>query len=153
MMLAAIDTSSTGYHVGQVLGFVILVVIGVAALTSTRLQGWMKTVILLFVMVALAWNANKLIEGKSPQTWTSAQGDSLRRDFMAGCSAASGSVSYCECLFDRLSSVPPYNTPSGFAGLEGSLERALRTRDVNAVPPAVIGSLRLCRGLAVSVTR
>jgi hypothetical protein len=145
MSLAAIDTSSTSFHTGQLVGLVILVVIGIAVLMSAKLRGSTKTIILMIVMLLLTWNASKLIGSKSTKTWTSAQGESVRRDFIAGCSSTSGSVSYCECLFNRLSSVPPYNTPSGFDGLEASLRRAVRTADVNALPPAMVNAARACR--------
>jgi hypothetical protein len=144
MLLPGIDTSSTSYHVGQVVGLVILLLIGVLVVRS-RLSPMVKVVVLLVLATVLVLDVNKFTSGKASQAWATTEGVNARAGFIAGCSQQDASrVSRCECVFERLSKVAPYDTPSAFATLDASIETYRQTRNVNALPPPLIAAIRTC---------
>jgi hypothetical protein len=77
-------------------------------------------------------------------SWTSSQGVNVKAGYLAGCARGGQSGTTCECLFDRISAVPPYNTPAGFTGLQSAVRRADETRDAAFLPGAVLAALREC---------
>ena len=106
---------------------------------------------LLAVAVAVAYVVSSLNRGilKSGggDGWSSHRGLELKAGFVAGCSRSSPSrAAICECVFARISSTPPYDTPSGFEGLYASFEAFARTGDSALVPTAVLSSARSCAG-------
>jgi hypothetical protein len=70
----------------------------------------------------------------------------MKAGFIDGCSGGIASQrSLCECLFDRVSSSPPYDTPGGFEGLVARLRRYQETRNVADLPTVVLESAHDCR--------
>jgi hypothetical protein len=80
--------------------------------------------------------------------WDTPQARELHAGFVAGCRQTNGGVIDCDCVFEHLTSVPPFDTPAGFANLGRTIERtmpiAIRSRDVNALPAPVVDALRAC---------
>jgi hypothetical protein len=56
-------------------------------------------------------------------SWESARGTEMKADFIDTCHRGSASaVVDCECVFQRITAGPPYDTPDGFATLMESAD-------------------------------
>ncbi len=101
------------------------------------------------VILATAYVASSisrgLLDSGSTGPWSTGEGANLKAGFIAGC--GKGVVSRtqtCECVFARLSSMPPYNTLSGFEQLGAALRAFEQTRDRSTLPVALLSSVRGC---------
>jgi len=64
---------------------------------------------------------------------------------MAGCGqGVAVRTEICECAFARLTSIPPYTTPSGFLRILALVRRFEATRELSAVPAAVVSGIHGC---------
>ncbi len=86
-----------------------------------------------------------LLDSGKPSPWSTSEGANVRAGFIAGCGKGDPSRERtCECVFAKLSSTPPYDTPAGFEQLGATLAAVERTRDVSALPPALLSGIRSC---------
>src|SRR5207302_2146616 len=135
---------STAYHVGQVVGLLILLVVAIAVLRS-HLSPVVRAVVVVVAGALFVVGLKSVLANASNPAWSTNQGVNLRAGFIAGCTnGVSSRQSKCECVFQHVSSVPPYDTPSGFEQLAVALRRAGETRNVAAVPAALIDAGRPC---------
>jgi hypothetical protein len=175
---AAVDTYATSYHVGEVVG--LLIVVGLALIVIRRaltrgsgrasaapppgdpgtLSGAASArrrrprdvaIAIIAVAVAGAFVLSSVDRGLFDATaggsWSTAEGVDERAGFIAGCGqGVPARTPGCECVFARISSTPPYNTPSGFAGLRTTIRRFEETRQPSAIPAAVVAAIRGCAG-------
>jgi hypothetical protein len=74
--------------------------------------------------------------------WDTPQGRGLHAAFLIGCDH--GGALDCKCVFQRLTSGPPYDTPAGFATLQRPMATFVRTGDVSAVPQQFVAAVRAC---------
>jgi uncharacterized RDD family membrane protein YckC len=97
-------------------------------------------------IIAVADN-NETLAGSQPRgAWATVQGVNVKAGFIDGCSGGNSSrVAMCECLFNRVSSSPPYDTPAGFETLATTVERFQRTGNVADLPAVVVEGARDCR--------
>jgi hypothetical protein len=77
--------------------------------------------------------------------WDTPQGRMLHAGFTAGCQRSSSAVVVCGCIWDHLTSTPPYDTPAGFVTLASAMNVAIREQNVRALPPQVSEALASCR--------
>ena len=80
--------------------------------------------------------------------WDTQDGKEMRAGFIAGCGSDEPLRSGCECLFERLTSRPAYDTPEKFATLAGPIEALVRTGDLRVLPPDVRAAVADCGGRA-----
>jgi hypothetical protein len=138
-----VDTSSTAYEVGEVTGMVIVAVVAFAVIRRYRASVTSAAVVL--VAAAIVIFGLKHLLGASNQAWATSEGVNLRAGFIVGCSnGVSSRVTRCECVFKRVSRVPPYDTPTGFMEMVISVRRFEQTRDLSALPPALVEAGRSC---------
>jgi hypothetical protein len=112
-----------------------------------RPSGRDKAIALLAVVAAgaiIAAGVSSLLPERPAGPWSTGVGASLKAGFMNGC-RYSGPDKYCGCLFDRISSLPAYDTPSKFASLQYAVQRA-QTGDPTAIPQPVVNAVRACKG-------
>jgi hypothetical protein len=189
----AVDTHSTAYHVGEVVGLAI--VIGLAALvirraltrgfgapsalprsessfsglavgsvdvspsphqqsiTPTKRGRGPRDLVIVAIAVVLAGAyvassiSSGLLDSGPAGPWSTSEGVNLRAGFIAGCGkGVSSTARTCECVFARLSSAPPYNTPKGFELLRADFQSFEQTRDASTLPAVVFSSVRSCSG-------
>jgi hypothetical protein len=101
------------------------------------------------VVLATAFLASSisrgLLDGGPSSPWSTGEGANLRAGFIAGCSkGVSSRARTCQCVFARLSSAPPYDTPKGFALLNADLRSFEQTRDTSTLPAVLFSSVRSC---------
>jgi hypothetical protein len=96
--------------------------------------------------VVLVAGANSLLAEHASGPWAKSPGVEIKAGFEDGCSASGTARSTCQCVFSRITSVPPYDTPSGFATLQNGLQTFARTGSVTDIPPVMIAAVRGCRG-------
>jgi hypothetical protein len=101
------------------------------------------------VILAAAFVASSisrgLLDSGSAGPWSTSEGANLKAGFIAGCGKGITSrTQTCECVFTRLSSIPPYNTIGGFEQLEAELHAFEQTRDRSRLPVALLSSVRSC---------
>jgi hypothetical protein len=94
--------------------------------------------------VIITAGASSLLGERPTGPWATGPGASLKAGFMNGC-RASGPDRYCGCLFESISSVPPYDTPNGFATLQYAVERA-KSGDQSAIPQVLVDAVHTCKG-------
>jgi hypothetical protein len=119
--------------------------------TEKRHGAWDLVIVVLAVVIAGAYIVSSISRGlldSGPSgPWLTSEGVNLKAGFIAGCSKGAPSrTGACECLFARLSSIPPYNTPSGFEALSADLQTFAQTHDTTKLPPAVFSSIHTCTG-------
>jgi hypothetical protein len=142
--LLGVDTTSTSYHVGEVVGLFILAIIVVAVLRSGA-AAIIKAAAVVIAAAMIVVGVKHLTNPNDRAAWATSQGINVKAGYIAGCSKGESSrVKRCECIFDRVSSSPPYDTPSGFESMIVSLERFQRTRNIADLPPALVTSIRAC---------
>ena len=96
-------------------------------------------------IIAVAHHKGDLPGSDSRAVWSTSQGVNVKAGFIDGCSRGIASrAAMCECVFDRVSSSPPYDTPSGFEGLAATVERYQQTRNAGDLPAVLIESARYC---------
>jgi hypothetical protein len=165
-VIPAVDSYSTAYHVGEVVGLLVALALAAfvirRALTQGfgRLDGGVRTpgdlaIALLALGVAVALGVSSvdrgLFDSSSRGPWSTAAGVNEKAGFIAGCTRGTPSrAGICECVFVRLSSIPPYDTPAGFTALVPTFRRYAETHDASLVPAAVLDGIRSC--VAVSQT-
>lgn len=110
-----------------------------------------RNLVIVAVAVALAATyvasgiSRGLLDGGSTGQWSTREGVNMKAGFIAGCSkGVSSRIQTCECVFARLSSIPPYNTPSGFGRLGAELHTFEQTRAKSTLPAALLSSVRSC---------
>ena len=87
--------------------------------------------------------AGSLLTGRA-DGWDGGEGKQMRADFVAGCESSAGGTIDCACVFAELTSVAPYDTPEGFAGLDEPLARAAQTGNAAQIPAAYITAVQRC---------
>jgi hypothetical protein len=163
VLLLGVDTSSTSYHVGEIAGLAIVVGLAIAVVRRALTRGFGRpspgrrraprnlAIAILAVLLALGYLASSvdrgLLDGTSGGPWSTSEGVNLKAGFIAGCGHGVPSRSaVCGCVFARIASSPPYDTPSGFETLTVSLRRFQQTRDLSRLPAPVLGAVRGCAG-------
>ncbi|HEX7291040.1 MAG TPA: hypothetical protein VF250_07940 [Conexibacter sp.] len=75
--------------------------------------------------------------------WDTEEGRATQASFMQGCmqTADPRLEGYCRCVFDELTSAPPYDTPQRLAALDSI---ALRARVIEDYPPRLVAVARAC---------
>jgi hypothetical protein len=153
MPVAAFDISWTPYHVGQAAGMAVVLIVALLVVRRALERGFGardKAIALFAVAAACAivtLGLGSLTGGaEASGPWSTPAGVSMKAGFLAGCKHSGAGAGSCKCLFDRISSVPPYDTPRGFATLIRSVERARQTQDPRALPGAVVTAIQVCGG-------
>jgi hypothetical protein len=162
--------------VGEVVGLLVVIGLAVAVIRRALTRGFGRpssagpiagapsarrrrprdlAIAMIAAVLALAFMASSidggLFDNGSAGVWSTNEGLNMRAGFIAGCSNRLLSrVATCECVFARISTIPPYNTPSGFAGLITIVRRFTETRDLSVLPPAIVSGIRSCAGLSPS---
>jgi hypothetical protein len=124
---------------GAVAGAVVGIVIALVVRGRRRGGGFggsRKRTIVLSVVAAVAVLGliGSLIASSSrqPDTFASADGKAERAGFLDGCEASVGQLVDCRCIFERLSSKPPFDKPSGFDKLIPVISDAKSAADLPA---------------------
>jgi hypothetical protein len=76
--------------------------------------------------------------------WDTQQGRDAHAGFMHGCESGGLASSSCACIFNRIRSRPPYDTPRGFITLAQPILQFQQTQNASAIPPAIIDAVRGC---------
>src|SRR2546425_10045121 len=117
MLPLGIDTSSTASKVVQVTALVLARVVAIAVVRS-RVASPLSGAVVLVVAAMVTFGLKDLLASGSRSAWSTSEGINLRAGFIAGCShEVSSRVGKCECVFEHVSKVPPYDTPTGFMGM------------------------------------
>jgi len=162
-VLSAVDSSSTSYQVGQFVGLAFVLVLALAVLRKARTTGFggrvggpLNAVVAVAAVVAAAGylayaaGAGMFSSSGSASPWSSQEGINMKAGFLAGCGQSiRGRTQICECVFARLTSAPPYNTPIGFeTELLPAVRRFAQTRQVSSLPPAYVSAAYSCTAAA-----
>lgn len=154
MRIVLASAHDAGYQAGQILAVVALA--AAAAWLARRALGQPKgrarttdaiaALVCAVLLVAALARAAGDRGGDGP--WDAPQARELHAGFIAGCQQSNGGAVDCDCIFERLTSVSPFDTPEGFASLGQTIQRtmpeAVRTGDVNVLPAPVVDALRAC---------
>jgi hypothetical protein len=89
--------------------------------------------------------AGAVLRAGGDDAWASGEGAQLRAGFIAGCESSAASIMDCGCVFTELTSAPPYDTPAGFATLQGPVRQAQQTGDLSVIPERYIAAMNACR--------
>jgi hypothetical protein len=153
MPLAALAISWTPYHVGQAVGMALVVLVAVLMVRRAFERGFgARDKAMAFASVGIACTIVFLGLGKltggaeASGPWSTPAGVNLKAGFLGGCERGGTSASACECLFARISSVPPYDTPRGFMTLVRAVKRYRKTQDPRVIPGVVTTAAQICRG-------
>ena len=144
--------ASTAYQTGQILGMAAL-----AALLVALIRRWMNArtesrarttdaIAAVVVAALLIGGIVRLVAGADrDDPWKTDQGVQLKAGFMAGCHDSANGLVDCGCAFKHITSVPPYDTPSGFASLSGPVDAAKASGDPRDLPAVLMSALSSCR--------
>ena len=81
-------------------------------------------------------------EKRTVRAWDTQQGRLLHAGFVAGCERQDAPVRFdCECVFERLTSAPPFDTPAGFANLPATMAQVRTAADL---PSGIVTAGRDC---------
>lgn len=76
-----------------------------------------------------------------PLAFRTSTGAKVYDNYMDGC-RKNGRESACKCLFDRITSVPPYTTPQGFGRLDVETMQSMMTG--KGIPPILLDAAMVC---------
>jgi hypothetical protein len=139
----------SAYQLGRSIGTSLLVLLLVALVWRTlssrrsrraRVTDGVAAAVVAALLVAGATRPSPVDD--LPDAWSSPAAAELRAGFIAGCEQTAPAQLDCGCVFSSLSSVPPYDTPRGFATLQDVLAGA--ERDPAALPGPVVAAVRTC---------
>lgn len=145
-MLAVLDTSSTAYHSGQIVGIVAVALITIYFVVRARSRAAVVLTILIGAAILTADATNFLAHG-SGGPWSTPKGKGLKAGFLDGCGRDSPAP-VCKCMFDHISSRPPYDTPDGFVTLSEGISSYMRTGAPNRVTHVLVDAAQRCRASA-----
>jgi hypothetical protein len=164
------NTYSSAYYVGEIAGFVFILVLARTVVYRALTRGFGRggesgpgqghgisprrgrtrrdlVIAAIAVVVAGVYIVSAIhrpLGSSSGESWASSQGVNVKAGYLAGCAKGGQQYGTCECLFDRISAVAPFNTPAGFTGLQSAVRRADETRDAAYLPGAVLTAFRDC---------
>ncbi|MEA2440636.1 MAG: hypothetical protein QOH76_2060 [Thermoleophilaceae bacterium] len=149
MLAAALDTSSTAYQVGTVAGMaavaVVAIVLARLALNRRGLgDGVIAVAAVLVAGFLLVRGGTSLAGDHASGPWSTNTGRSMKAGFIDGCSNGTPRPR-CECMFARISSTSPYDTPNGFWTLQHQVQRFAQTRDPSMLPRVMVDAVRACQ--------
>lgn len=155
MLILLASAHGPAYQAGGIAAIVVLAaaVIWLGRRTFRQPPGRARTTDAIAALVCAALLVGALVRvaadrrgGADP--WDTPQARELHAGFVAGCQQGNGGAIDCDCVFERLTGVAPFDTPEGFANLGQTIERtmptAVRTGDVNVLPAPVVDALRAC---------
>jgi hypothetical protein len=156
-MVLGLDTASTSYHVGQVIGVVVVLVlaggvvrraltVGVGRGLNRSRDRWIAAGAALVAVAFLVSAANAgIFNSGSGSTWSSQRGIDIRAGFIAGCAhGRTHVVPTCECAFRHMTSIPAYDTPDRFEAVAPIFRRALLDHSASDLPPDLVAAVRSC---------
>jgi len=76
-----------------------------------------------------------------PPAFRTSTGTKIYKNYMDGC-RKTGRESACTCIFERITAVPPYTTPEGFASLNAQTMQSLFTG--RGIPNVLLESATVC---------
>jgi hypothetical protein len=133
-------------NASPVLGAIAAITLVVGLMMRARRDGKRRKSLIvggaIFAVLAAIGFAVTLAGGSSSHSWNSADGRQERAGFIDGCNSSVGQLADCKCVFERLTSESPYDTPDGFNKLLPKLENAKSAADV---PPALMSAVRACQ--------
>lgn len=162
----AVDTTSTSYQIGQFVGLAFVLVLAFAVLRRAATTGFgsraggllNRSIVVAAVVIAAGYLAYGAKEGMfesgagagTQQAWSTQEGVNLKAGFIAGCSQNQEARDrICECVFNRIASAAPYDTPAGFeANLLPAVRRFQETRQPSTLPVAYVSAARSCASAA-----
>ena len=160
--MLALDTASTAYQIGEFLGLAFILVLAFAVLRRAVTTGFghgrgalnvsLGMAAALIAGACLVHGAKDgMFEagtsaGSTQNAWSTRDGVNLRAGFIAGCShSVAARAAVCECVFDRVASTPPYNTPEGFeVNLAPAIRRARAAGQPQRLPVVLVSAARQC---------
>jgi hypothetical protein len=142
MLPAVLDTSSTAYQVGQLIGIATVVIIAFVVVRRARSRA---TAVLAVVVASgiLTADAISFAGRDSAGAWSSHDGVAMKAGFIDGC-RNNAPEPVCKCIFTHIASQPAYDTPEEFATLRYGVERYSQTGDTNAIPRVFYDAGRSC---------
>jgi hypothetical protein len=156
-MVLGVDTASTSYHVGEVIGLVVVLVLagavvrraltaGVGRVRNRSRDRWIAAGAVLVAVSFLVSAANAgIFNSGGGSAWSSQRGINIRAGFIAGCAHGRTDVlTTCECAFQRMTSMPAYDTPDRFEAVVPIFRRALVDHSANDLPPDLVAAVRSC---------
>jgi hypothetical protein len=133
----------SAYSAGRMAAVAVLAVLLIALVRRALRRGAFTDWIAAAVVAVLL--AGALLRAGGDDAWASGKGEQMRAGFLAGCENSAASVVDCGCVFAELTSAPPYDTPAGFATLEGPVRQAQQTGDPSFIPQRYIAAANACR--------
>jgi hypothetical protein len=162
----AVNTASTSYQVGQVVGLGVVVALAVVVVRKAATTGFggrqsgplnrfavVAAISVAAIYVVQAAGNGVFDAGTGPQQpWASAEGVSTKAGFIDGCGQNDARrKGICECVFARVASAAPYDTPARFvANLLPAVQRFAETQQVSALPTVYVSAARDCAARAAS---
>jgi hypothetical protein len=133
----------SAYNVGQLLGVAAVVGITIFVVRRARSTAAAVTAVVIGAAILTADATNFLAHG-SDGPWSTAKGRGLKAGFIDGCRQGTPEP-VCKCMFDHISSQPPYDTPDGFITLSYGVNSYMRTGDASRIAPVFLEAGRACR--------
>jgi hypothetical protein len=78
-------------------------------------------------------------------SWQSSEGKQMHAEFVQGCNRTAMGRIDCECVFTKISSTPPYDTPKGFLKITEEFERYRQTGNPADIPQLFVDVAMACR--------
>ncbi len=78
-------------------------------------------------------------------SWQSSKGKEMHAEFVRGCSQSAMGRIDCECVFTKITSTPPYDTPKGFLKIDREFARYRQTGNPDDVPRLFVDVAMACR--------
>ncbi|HYV15800.1 MAG TPA: hypothetical protein VE972_07250 [Conexibacter sp.] len=155
MILVVASDSSVSHTVGEITAIVALAAaaiwLGLRARSSRadrdRRARTTDAIAALVCLVLLVGGVVRFVDHHSSSgPFDTAQGRQMHAGFLAGCQQGTTGVIDCDCMWDHLTSAPPYDTPEGLLTLAGPVTNLIRTHSTSGLPPQYIEAATSCLG-------
>jgi hypothetical protein len=163
LLVLAVDTASTAYQIGEFVGLAFVLVLAFVVLRRATTSGFGArpggalnvSLGTAAVLIAAGCSAHGVKDGmfeagasagSTQSAWSTREGVNLKAGFIAGCSHnLEARDAVCECVFERVASTPPYNTPEGFeVNLAPAIRRAQAAGQPKRLPVVLVSAARKC---------